>query len=141
MGLGWIGPAQTSWLTDLMPAGREAELWGLITFAQISLTWVPPLPFAAINQLLGDMRLGIASLLVYFVAAAAIAATVTEASMLPGPLDERRAPTWPGDRLEQQAQDAVVAAAIVAAGCEADGAGAMAAAADDAPAEDRAQQA
>lgn len=137
MGLGWIGPAQTSWLTDLMPAGREAELWGLITFAQISLTWVPPLPFAAINQLLGDMRLGIASLLVYFVAAAAIAATVTEASMLSGPLDERLAPTWPGDRLEQSpasAADAAVAAAI--------GAGAMAATADHAPAEDdRAQQA
>lgn len=108
MGIGWVGPAQTSWITDLMPAGREAELWGLVTFSQISLTWLPPIPFFLLNQWLGDMRLGIASLVAFFIAAACIALTITERSLLPCPLDEPLAwpePSEPSEHSPARAED------------------------------------
>jgi hypothetical protein len=65
-----------------MPPGREAELWGFSTFAQVSLTWLPTIVFASLNESLGDMQLAIASLDVFFLLALIGTFTITEKSML-----------------------------------------------------------
>lgn len=80
--LGVAGPSVSGFLTALMPAGREAELWGYGIFATIALTWLPPLVFTAINEVANDPRLGLASLGVYFFLALVVGATVGDQSQV-----------------------------------------------------------
>lgn len=82
IGFGWLGPSQTSYLAALMPPGSDAELWGLVTFTQVSLAWLPSIVFASLNEALNDMRLGMASLILFFVVGAALTATIKEDSRL-----------------------------------------------------------
>lgn len=66
-----------------MPAGREAELWGVGLFAFVSLTWLPPIVFAALNEVFGgDMRAAMASLNLFFLVALVGITTVNEPSQL-----------------------------------------------------------
>lgn len=74
-------------LAALMPAGREAELWGVSLFAQVSLTWLPSIVFTALNEAFGgDMSFAIASLGIFFLLSFIGVATVTEPSQLAQPI-------------------------------------------------------
>jgi len=88
LAFGWLGPAMTSFIAALMPPGRESELWGFATFAQVSLTWLPPVAFTVINEAADDMRLGMASLNIYALVAMTVAAMVTEPSFLGGSISQ-----------------------------------------------------
>ncbi|MEV0840606.1 MFS transporter [Actinocatenispora sera] len=54
--------------SQLVPAGREAEYFGLYEIGDKGTSWLGPLLFGLVFQLTGSYRLGVVSLLVFFVA-------------------------------------------------------------------------
>ena len=61
LGNGVVYPAQRVLFTKLIPGGREAQMWGIYSFAGAVWVWVPPLVFTVINEVVG-MRFAIWSL-------------------------------------------------------------------------------
>ncbi|HEY3503482.1 MAG TPA: MFS transporter [Actinocatenispora sp.] len=57
-----------SLFSQLVPAGREAEYFGLYEIGDKGTSWLGPLLFGLVFQLTGSYRLGVVSLLVFFVA-------------------------------------------------------------------------
>jgi UMF1 family MFS transporter len=53
--------------SQLIPAGREAEYFGLYEIGDKGTSWLGPLLFGLVFQLTGSYRLGVVSLLVFFV--------------------------------------------------------------------------
>ncbi|MFN7921396.1 MAG: MFS transporter [Bryobacteraceae bacterium] len=60
----------------MIPAGREAEYFSVYEISDKGTSWLGPLFFGLANQLFGDQRLAILSLVVFFVAGLAILSRV-----------------------------------------------------------------
>ena len=50
----------------IIPEGQDAELMGFYLFADISLSWLPPIIFTALNEAGLSERVGLASICVFF---------------------------------------------------------------------------
>ena len=62
--------------SQLVPRGREAEYFGLYEIGDKGTSWLGPLLFGLVFQLTGSYRLGVVSLLVFFVAGLVLLAFV-----------------------------------------------------------------
>ena len=51
----------------MIPSDREAEFFSFYEISERGTSWMGPLVFGLINQFTGSMRLGILSLIVFFV--------------------------------------------------------------------------
>lgn len=61
-----------SLFSQLIPAGREAEYFGLYEIGDKGTSWLGPLLFGLVFQLTGSYRYGVLSLLVFFVVGLAV---------------------------------------------------------------------
>jgi hypothetical protein len=69
LGSGWKWTCDRLVASSIIPEGQDAELMGIFLFSGQCLSWVPPLVFTAINEAGISQRVGVASLVVYFVLA------------------------------------------------------------------------
>ncbi len=65
--LGGSQALSRSLFSQLIPAGREGEYYGLYEISDKGTSWLGPLLFGVVFQLTGNYRLGLVSLLVFFV--------------------------------------------------------------------------
>jgi UMF1 family MFS transporter len=72
--LGGSQALSRSLFSHLVPRGREAEYFSVYELAQRGTSWLGPLLFGLVVQLSDDLRIAIASLLVFFVAGFALLA-------------------------------------------------------------------
>lgn len=76
IGYGWYYPSINGFFVSLVPVGRDVELWGWNMFASVALQWVPPVIFTALNESLGNMRLGFLSLILFHIVGLGITSTI-----------------------------------------------------------------
>ncbi len=74
--LGGSQAISRSLFSQMIPAGREAEYFGLYEISERGTSWLGPLVFGVVKQLSGSYRLAILSLVVFFVAGACVLARV-----------------------------------------------------------------
>lgn len=65
--LGGSQALSRSLFSKMIPRGREAEFFSFYEISERGTSWMGPLVFGLVNQLTGSMRLGILSLIVFFV--------------------------------------------------------------------------
>ena len=68
-GIGWKYTAERCLVCQIIPKGQDAELMGYYLFAGQILLWLPLLIFTVLNEKGVNMRIGIASVGGFFVAA------------------------------------------------------------------------
>jgi UMF1 family MFS transporter len=66
--LGGSQALSRSLFSQLIPAGREAEYFGFYGISDKGSSWLGPLLFGVVNQVVGNYRAAIVSLVVFFVA-------------------------------------------------------------------------
>jgi UMF1 family MFS transporter len=74
--LGGSQALSRSLFSQLIPAGREGEYYGFYEISDKGTSWLGPLAFGLVFQLTGSYRVGIVSLVVFFVAGAILLALV-----------------------------------------------------------------
>ncbi|MDT4919094.1 MAG: transporter, family, partial [Pseudonocardiales bacterium] len=74
--LGGSQALSRSLFSQLIPAGKEAEYFGLYEISDKGTSWLGPLLFGLAIQLTGSYRIAIISLVVFFVAGFALLLTV-----------------------------------------------------------------
>jgi UMF1 family MFS transporter len=74
--LGGSQALSRSLFSQLIPAGREAEYFGFYGISDKGSSWLGPLVFGVVNQVVGNYRAAIFSLLVFFVAGFVLLLTV-----------------------------------------------------------------
>jgi UMF1 family MFS transporter len=65
--LGGSQALSRSLFSQMIPRGREAEFFSFYEISERGTSWMGPFVFGLVNQLTGSMRLGILSLIVFFV--------------------------------------------------------------------------
>ncbi|MCW1968160.1 MAG: MFS transporter [Anaerolineae bacterium] len=65
--LGGSQALSRSLFSKMIPPGREAEFFSFYEISERGTSWFGPLVFGLVNQITGSMRLGILSLIVFFV--------------------------------------------------------------------------
>src|SRR5262249_42192621 len=65
--LGGSQALSRSLFSQLIPAGREAEYFGFYGISDKGSSWLGPLVFGVVNQVVGNYRTAIVSLLIFFV--------------------------------------------------------------------------
>jgi len=78
----FVGPAQAasrSYLARMAPPGLRTEMFGLFAFSGKATAFVGPLAVGWATWLSGSQRVGMATILIFFVAGAALMLTVPEA--------------------------------------------------------------
>ena len=63
---GWKVTTTAMLVAAIVPEGQDAELMGFYLFADISLTWLPPILFTVINEAGMSERVGLASICIFF---------------------------------------------------------------------------
>jgi UMF1 family MFS transporter len=66
--LGRTQALRRSLFSQLIPPGQEAEYFGFYEISERGTSWIGPIVFAVAVQLTGSQRLGIVSLIIFFVA-------------------------------------------------------------------------
>ncbi|HEV8115884.1 MAG TPA: MFS transporter, partial [Acidimicrobiales bacterium] len=74
--LGGTQALSRSLFSQLIPAGREAEYFGLYEVSERGTSWLGPALFGVALQVTGSYRVAILSLIVFFVAGFALLARV-----------------------------------------------------------------
>jgi UMF1 family MFS transporter len=74
--LGGSQALSRSLFSQLIPAGREGEYYGFYEISDKGTSWLGPLAFGLVFQLTNSYRIGIVSLVVFFVAGAILLALV-----------------------------------------------------------------
>jgi UMF1 family MFS transporter len=74
--LGGSQALSRSLFSQMIPAGREAEYFGLYEISERGTSWIGPLVFAVAVQLTGTQRLAIVSLIIFFIAGLALLSRV-----------------------------------------------------------------
>jgi MFS transporter, UMF1 family len=74
--LGGSQALSRSLFSQLIPAGREGEYYGFYEISDRGTSWLGPLAFGLVYQLTASYRLGIVSLIVFFLAGGALLAVV-----------------------------------------------------------------
>jgi UMF1 family MFS transporter len=74
--LGGSQALSRSLFSQLVPAGREAEYFGFYGISDKGSSWLGPLLFGVVNQVVGNYRAAIVSLVVFFVAGIVLLALV-----------------------------------------------------------------
>ena len=74
--LGGSQALSRSLFAQMIPKGREAEFFSFYEISERGTSWIGPLLFGLVNQLLGSLRFGILSLIVLFVGGLAVLLTV-----------------------------------------------------------------
>lgn len=64
--LGWLHPTNAALYCTIIPRGQESELMGLYLFSGLVFSWVPPFLFTFLNEIGASMRIGLASLNLFF---------------------------------------------------------------------------
>eukprot|EP00986_Skeletonema_menzelii_P005784 scaffold2144_cov149-Skeletonema_menzelii.AAC.4 len=64
--LGWLHPTNAALYCTIIPRGQESELMGLYLFSGLVFSWVPPFLFTFLNEVGASMRIGLASLNLFF---------------------------------------------------------------------------
>ncbi|MBI5935377.1 MAG: MFS transporter [Chloroflexi bacterium] len=57
---------------QVIPIGKEAEFYSFYEVSERGTSWTGPLIFGLVNQMFGDLRLGILALIFYFIAGLAV---------------------------------------------------------------------
>jgi UMF1 family MFS transporter len=57
-----------SLFAQIIPKGKEAEYYSFYEVSERGTSWTGPLIFGLVNQMFGDLRLGILALIFYFIA-------------------------------------------------------------------------
>lgn len=70
--LGGSQALSRSLFSKMIPRGREAEFFSFYEISERGTSWMGPLVFGLVNQLTGSMRLGILSLIFFFVVGLAL---------------------------------------------------------------------
>jgi UMF1 family MFS transporter len=65
--LGGSQALSRSLFSQMIPLGRESEFFSFYEISERGTSWLGPLLFGVVNQITGSLRLGILSLLVFFV--------------------------------------------------------------------------
>mmetsp|Transcript_3029 Transcript_3029/g.7880 ORF Transcript_3029/g.7880 Transcript_3029/m.7880 type:complete len:626 (-) Transcript_3029:156-2033(-) len=63
---GWMYPTERSLYCAIIPKGQDGELMGMYLCSCQILSWLPPLVFTAMNESGVSMRIGVASLDIFF---------------------------------------------------------------------------
>lgn len=63
---GWKVTTTAMLVAAIVPEGQNAELMGFYLFADISLSWLPPIIFTALNEAGLSERVGLASICIFF---------------------------------------------------------------------------
>jgi UMF1 family MFS transporter len=74
--LGGSQALSRSLFSQLIPDGREGEYYGFYEISDKGTSWLGPLAFGLVYQLTNSYRIGIVSLVVFFVAGGILLATV-----------------------------------------------------------------
>jgi MFS-type transporter involved in bile tolerance (Atg22 family) len=64
--LGWLHPSNAALYCTIIPRGQESELMGLYLFSGLVFSWFPPFLFSFLNEIGASMRIGLASLNLFF---------------------------------------------------------------------------
>ena len=64
--LGWLHPTNAALYCTIIPRGQESELMGLYLFSGLVFSWFPPFLFTFLNEIGASMRIGLASLNLFF---------------------------------------------------------------------------
>jgi len=65
--LGWLHPTNAALYCTIIPrGGQESELMGLYLFSGLVFSWLPPFLFTFLNEIGASMRIGLASLNLFF---------------------------------------------------------------------------
>jgi MFS-type transporter involved in bile tolerance (Atg22 family) len=64
--LGWLHPTNAALYCTIIPRGQESELMGLYLFSGLVFSWLPPFLFTLLNEVGASMRIGLASLNLFF---------------------------------------------------------------------------
>lgn len=65
--VGWKEPTEKTLFSELITKSHEAEMMGLYIFSSFILTWFPPLIFTVMNEAGINIRISIASIVVYII--------------------------------------------------------------------------
>ena len=57
-----------SLFAQIIPIGKEAEYYSFYEVSERGTSWTGPLIFGLVNQMFGDLRLGILALIFHFIA-------------------------------------------------------------------------
>lgn len=74
--LGGSQALSRSLFSQMIPAGREAEYFGLYEISERGTSWIGPLVFALAVQITGTQRLAIVSLIIFFIVGLALLSRV-----------------------------------------------------------------
>jgi UMF1 family MFS transporter len=74
--LGGSQALSRSLFSQLIPAGREGEYYGFYEISDKGTSWLGPLAFGLVFQLTSSYRVGLVSLLIFFVVGFALLAAV-----------------------------------------------------------------
>ena len=66
--LGGSQAISRSLFAQMIPTGKEAEFYSFYEVSERGTSWTGPLIFGLANQLFGSLRIGILSLIFYFIA-------------------------------------------------------------------------
>ena len=64
--LGWLHPTNAALYCTIIPRGQESELMGFYLFSGLVFSWFPPFLFTFLNEIGASMRIGLASLNLFF---------------------------------------------------------------------------